>query len=401
MADNLFKWSGINRQGERTAGIMRAMDAATAEAELKKMDIEIISIKATREISFSLKRKKIKLKEIVLFTRYLATMLSAGLPILQALDIISHDQENEVLKSIVVSLRTNIATGMTFADALSLYPDYFDELYCNLIRAGEKSATLDKVLNQLGKYLERIDSIKRKVKHALIYPIAIVTVAVFVCLILLIFVIPQFQTMFQNAGAQLPRFTRIILSLSDFLRSYWWLVLVMFIFAVYFFKTLKQRNAYFADKVDASLLKAYIIGPIVEKAIIARFTRTLAITLDAGLPIVEAMKSMSNIMGNRIYTKAVVEICQQLTSGNQLSTTMEATKLFPTMAIQMISVGEVSGTLPAMLNTIANYYEEEVNNIADNLSTLLEPLIIVILGIIIGCFVVAMYLPIFKLGSTV
>jgi type IV pilus assembly protein PilC len=404
MADSIhsFQWTGINKQGSRVKGIIQAVDAKTAELGLKNMDIEVISIvEKKRSFQFPLWRKRVRPKDIVLFTRYLATMLAAGMPILKALDVIAHDNENELMSSVVMSLRTSISSGTTFADSLNQFPQYFNELYCNLVRAGEKSATLDVVLNRLAKYLEKIQTLKSKIKTALIYPIAIITVATVVSLILLVFVIPQFQTMFQNAGVQLPFFTLMVIHLSDFVRHYWYLILIVIFLAVWTFRKLKQTNPVFADRVDAYLLRIFIVGTIIKKAIISRFTRTLAITLDAGMPIVDSMKAMIRIMGNRVYSKGIQQICDDISSGHPLSSSMEQTKLFPNMVIQMVSVGEASGEMGAMLNNIANYYEEEVNIVVDNMMTLLEPAIIVVLGVIIGCFVVAMYLPIFKLGTTI
>ena len=404
MADNIhsFQWSGINKHGARVKGVIQAIDSKTAEIGLKNMDIEVISlIERKRQIGFSLMRKRIRSRDIVLFTRYLGTMLAAGMPILKALDVIAHDNENELMSTVVMSLRTSISSGTTFADSLNQFPQYFNELYVNLVRAGEKSATLDTVLSRLSKYLEKIELIKRKIKTALIYPAAIVFVAVVVCLILMIFVIPQFQTMYKNANVQLPAFTRLIINLSDLVRGYWYVLLGGLVAFIWGFRYLLRNNVAFAEKIDAYSLRIFIIGTVLKKGIISRFTRTLAITLDAGMPIVESMRSMVRIMGNRVYSKGVQQICDDITSGHQLSSSMESTKLFPNMVIQMVSVGEASGELGAMLNNIANYYEEEVNAIADNLMTLLEPIIIIVLGIIIGCFVVAMYLPIFKLGTTI
>ncbi len=403
MADNNlvnFKWAGINRQGKRLKGSLEAIDLKSAEAELHDRDIEVINIKQVKKSTF-LGRGKIKLRDVVLFTRYLTTMLSAGLPIIQALDIISRDPTNELLRSVVTSVKNNVSTGMTLGDSLAQYPKYFDELYVNLIRAGEKSGTLEKVLTRLVKYLERAQMLRTKVRNALIYPVAIISVAVIVSLILLIFVIPQFQTIFQNAGTQLPAFTRGVVALSAFLRGYWWFLLIAIGGGIWLFRYQKRNNERFEEWVDLQVLRLPIVGNVLRKSIIARFTRTLSITLESGLPIVESMHSMVNIMGNKIYTKAILEICDKLSSGHPLSSSMSNTKLFPNMTIQMIAVGEASGSLSDMLNVVANYYEEEVNNIADNLSTMLEPAIIVVLGAIIGCFVVAMYLPIFKIGSTV
>lgn len=403
MADNLltFKWSGINKHGKRLSGNIQAIDLRAAESELTSREVEIISIKQLASTKLLSRGGKIKPKDILLFTRYLTTMLSAGLPIIQGLEIISKDPGNELMRSVVVSIKNNVSSGMTLADSLAQYPKYFDELYINLVKAGEKSGTLEKVLVRLVKYLERVQTLKKKVRNALIYPVSIVAVALVVSLVLLIFVIPQFQVIFQNSGTQLPMFTRGVVAVSQFLRAYWWMLLILIVGSFYLYRFQVRTNQRFADWMDKFKLRIYLVGTILKKAIIARFTRTLAITLDSGLPIVESMSSMVNIMGNRIYSKALQEICEKLSSGHQLSTAMSQTKLFPNMTIQMISIGEAAGSLTEMLNVVANYYEEEVNQIADNLSTMIEPVIIVVLGIIIGCFVVAMYLPIFKIGSAV
>lgn len=396
-----YKWTGINKQGNRLKGVIQAADVKNAEAELKKMEIDVISLSVKPPLFFSFNRSKIKTKELIFFTRYLSTMLSAGMPILQALDVIAQDQENPTMQSVVNSLRSNITAGLSLSDALSKFPKYFDELYCNLARAGEKSATLETVLNRIVKYLEKSEKLKSKIKTALIYPVIIASVAIIVSLILLFFVVPQFQTMFNNAGVPLPAFTRGVIHVSDFLRSYWLFMLVIILVAIWGFKYLLRKNAAMADKVDAFSLRLFIYGAILKKAIIARFTRTLAITLDAGLPIVDSMKMMVTIMSNRIYSKALLKVCDDVASGHQLASSLDKTKLFPNMVVQMVSVGEASGALGNMLNNIAAHYEEEVDTIADNLSSLIEPLIIIILGVIIGCFVVSMYLPIFKLGTTI
>ncbi len=396
-----YHWVGMNKQGARVQGVIEAIDNKAAEAELKNQAIEVISLEAKRPLMQNFFRKKVKTKEIIFFTRYLTTMISAGMPILHSLDVIAQDQENPTMKAVVVSIRTNITSGMTLSDSLSQFPDYFDDLYCNLTKAGERSATLENVLGRIAKYMEKTARIKRKVKNALIYPAIISSVALGVSLILLLFVVPQFQKMFQDAHVPLPYFTQLIIHLSDFIKHFWWLLIAITIFMVWGFKYLRKNNVSFDEGIDRLSLRIFLYGPIIKKAIIARFTRTLSITLDAGLPIVEAMKIMVNIMNNRIYSNGISKVCEDLTTGNQLSVSMEKTKLFPNMVIQMVSVGEASGAMGEMLNSIASYYEEEVDSITDNLSSLVEPVVIVVLGAIIGCFVVAMYLPIFKLGSTI
>lgn len=406
MADNKqsFQWTGINAKGMRIDGVVQATDLKDAQAELSKIGVEVISLQAKRGFNFSNSKifsmkKKIKPKDILLFTRYISTMLTAGLPIIQSLDIISKDQENPAIQEMILTIKNNIAGGKTLAESFKLYPQHFNDLYCNLISSGEKSGTLEKILKRLGNYLERTETLKKKVKKALIYPIAIMTVALGVSLVLLIFVVPQFQKMFSSFGAELPFFTRMIVTLSDFLRAYWWLLLFGSVGGVIALKRYIASSESTQVFIDRYSLKVYIIGDVMQKSVVARFARTLATTLEAGMPIVESMKAMSLIMGNKVYSKGVLDVCNDVVNGKQLSVAMESTKLFPNMAVQMIAVGEASGSLSEMLNKVADYYEEEVNNIVDNLSSLLEPVIMVVLGVIVGSFVVAMYLPIFKIGS--
>ena len=399
-----YYYIGINKSGERVSGILQGADKKEAHLELEKNGIEIIKLTEKKGILFKkffdeLKKQKITKKDVLLFTRYLATLLSAGLPITQALDIMSHDNENSSAQELMVSIKNSVEGGKTLSESFKKYPKYFDELYCNLIRAGEQSGTLDKILLRLGNYLERSETLKRKVKKALIYPAAIITVAFVVSLVLLIFVVPQFEDIFKSFGAQLPLFTRIVLQASRVIRDEWWVVLLIVTSIILGFRHALKKSEKMNIYLDRLLLKIYIIGPILKKSIIARYSRTLATTLGAGMPIVESMHTMSNIMGNRIYADAVESICDNVTNGHTLSSSMHDTQLFPNMTIQMISVGEASGSLEDMLNKIADYYEEEVNSIVDNLSSLLEPVIMVILGVIIGGFVIAMYMPIFKLGS--
>lgn len=404
MADNTqaYQWSGINNQGKRVAGTLQAADAKDAHSELKKMGIEVIDLQQKKTFGLDIKflsRKKIKAEDVLLFTRYLSTMMAAGLPIMQALDILSKDQENPSMQSLITNIKNNIAGGKTLAESFSQYPDQFNELYISLIRAGEKSGTLDKILKRLSLYLERTEGLKKKVKKAMVYPAAIMTVALIVSCVLLIFVVPQFRDMFKSFGAELPAFTRGVIFMSDILRTYWWLILLIVFGSISWLRHAIKTNQKIQNMIDQRVLKIMVIGPILRKSIIARFTRTLATTLEAGMPIVEAMKSMNQIMGNKIYSDAAATICSEVISGHQLSVSMNSTGLFPNIAIQMIGVGEASGSLSEMLTKVADYYEEEVNNTVDNLSSLLEPLIMMVLGVIIGGFVVAMYLPIFKLGS--
>lgn len=398
---NSYNWSGLDRSGNRVTGVMSADDVKEIQQELKKRDIEVVSIKQKKAalMIFSKRKKKIKPTDILLFTRYLSTLISSGLPVLQAFDVISRDQENSTLQELIISLRTNIAGGKTLSESFMQHPQYFSKLYCNLIRSGEVSGTIEKILKRIGNYLERTESLKRKIKKALIYPIAILTVSFAVSLILLIFVVPRFEKVFSSFGAELPFFTQIVIMLSNFLQAYWWIVIAAIIGMIFGARYLIKNSEKVRHYIDLWSLKIAIFGPILKKAIIARFTRTLAITLDAGMPIVEALKGMPDLMGNSIYASAVKKINEEIISGNQLNVAMSNSKLFPHMAVQMVAIGEESGSLSEMLNKVADYYEEDVNGVVDNLSSLLEPVIMVILGIIVGGFIIAMYLPIFKLGS--
>ena len=397
-----YHWLGINKKGERVNGTLDAADAKDAHTELEKSGIEVIKLiqKRTQGKRFSIfGKKKIKSNEILLFTRYLSTMLSAGLPVTQALEIISHDQDNPSMQGLIVSIKSSIEGGKTLSEAFSKHPKYFNELYCSLIKAGERSGTLDKILIRIASYLERTESLKRKVKKAMIYPIAIIAVAVLVSLVLLIFVVPQFEKMFKSFGAELPIFTRMVVTFSRFLRDYWWIVIGGSVFFYYALKNSISKSEYIKFKIDKWMLRVYVIGPIFTKSIMARFARTLSTTLAAGMPIVESIQGLSDVVGNRVYKRALLTICEDVKTGRQLSVSMSSTKLFPNMVIQMINVGEASGSLESMLNRIADYYEEEVNTIVDSLSSLLEPVIMLVLGVLIGGFVIAMYIPIFRLGS--
>jgi len=394
-----FKWTGINRSGQRITGVVKGNSLAEAQIELRRKEIEVIELRTISEKKFNLGKKKVKNKDILIFTHYLSTMIAAGLPIIQALDILSHDDDNKKMQDFIISLKSNVSAGKTLSESFSKYPQYFNNLYCSLIRTGERSGALDKILNRLGIYLEKTEALKKKIRKAMIYPAAIITVALIVSLVLLIFVVPKFEEIFSSFGAKLPAFTRMVIGFSNLLQSYWWVILIAGIGGFFGFRQWLKKSENARYQVDAVLLRLYILGPILKKAIIARYSRTLAITLEAGMPITDALKSMEEIVGNKVYASAVQKIYKEVVNGNRLSIAMANTKLFPNMAIQMISVGEASGALGEMLNRIADYFEDDVNNIVDNLSSLLEPLIMVVLGVIIGGFVIAMYLPIFKMGG--
>ncbi len=399
-----FRWTGLNNQGSRVSGTIQSTDMKTAQLELKKMGIEVIGLDIKHGFNFSSSKlfsakQKITVADILIFTRYLSTLLSAGLPIIQSLEIMAHDQDNESMKSLLTTIKNNVSEGRTLAESFAQHPKLFGDLYCNLIKTGEMSGTLEKTLLRLERHLERSETLKRKLKKALVYPIAILSIAMIVSLVLLIFVVPQFQKMFSSLGAELPTFTMLIVHLSNFLQQYWWFMVIVLVSAVYGLKVCLREYPDFSLLIERWSLNMYIVGPLLRKGIIARFSRTLATTFDSGMPIVESMKAMSQVMGSKIYGKAVLKIHDDIINGHALSASMTTSKLFPNMVIQMIAVGEASGTLSAMLNKVADYYEEEVNTVVDNLSSLLEPVIMLVLGVIVGGFVIAMYLPIFKMGS--
>ncbi|MDR3476505.1 MAG: type II secretion system F family protein [Gammaproteobacteria bacterium] len=404
MADTqpVYRWKGIDKQGKRTGGSIQSSDINAARTELKKSGTEVISIAETKSFSLgSHVKKRIKQKDILLFTRLLSTMLTAGLPIVQAIDVIARDQENIAMRSMLNQIKTNLAGGKTLTEAFRKNPKQFNNLYCSLISTGEKSGTLDKILNRFATYMEKSATLKSKIKKALVYPAAIIAISLIVSSILLIFVVPQFQTIYSSFGAELPYFTRMVVHVSEILRHYWWMVLLSVAAAIFGFRRALVKSEVFAEKIDSFKLKVPVFGELLKKGIIARFTRTLAISLDSGMPIVDAMRSMGDVMDNKMYRKAVIQICNEVVNGNQLSVAINNTKLFPNLAVQMIAIGEASGSLGEMLNKVADYYEEDVGHMVDNLSNLLEPLIMVVLGVIIGGFVIAMYLPIFKIGSIV
>lgn len=400
-----FYWIGINKDGERVNGTLDAIDTKDAHNELEKNNIEIIKLvksKPKSEALFSLPffgPKKIKHSDILLFTRYLSTMLSAGLPVTQALEIISHDQDNPSMQALINTIRSNIEGGKTLAEAFSRHPEHFNQLYCSLINAGERSGTLDQILIRIASFLDRTENLKRKVKKAMIYPAAIITIAVFVSVILLVFVVPQFEKMFKSFGAELPIFTQIVVGISRFMRDYWWVILVAVVLLYFSIKHVIRTSEYAKYLIDKWSLRIYIIGPILTKSILARATRTLSTTLAAGMPIVDSMQTIADVVDNRVFKRAILSISEDVQSGRQLSVSMSSTKLFPNMVIQMIAVGEASGSLENMLNRVADYFEEEVNAIVDTLSSLLEPIIMLVLGVLIGGFVIAMYVPIFRIGS--
>ena len=396
-----FVWEGMDQRGARAQGELSARTEMVARAELRRQGIRVVKIRRKPKALFGSGQKKISTKDIAIFSRQLATMLSSGVPLVQAFEIVGRGHEKRSMQDLLLKIKADIESGITLAEALGNHPQYFDDLFCNLVRAGEQAGVLETLLHKIAEYKEKTESIKGKIKKALTYPTAVIVVAVVVSAILLIFVVPQFEELFKGFGADLPTFTRMVVNLSRFVQEWWHAVLGLVIMLVYGFIQLKKRSVTFNHVLDRISLRVPVVGVIITKAAIARFARTLATMSAAGVPLVEALQSVSGATGNSVYAAAVLRIREDVASGSQLQQSMRLTSLFPNMVVQMIAIGEEAGSLDSMLAKVADFYEEEVDNAVDSLSSLIEPMIMVILGVVVGGLVVAMYLPIFKLGSVV
>lgn len=382
-------------------GDIQARSLALAKADLRKQGLIVNKLGKKRKPFFDRKNKKITPGDITIFSRQLATMIESGIPLVQSFDIVAKGQTNKRLQDLIENIKHDVETGLTLSESLMKHPAYFNDLFCNLVDAGEKSGSLDIMLDKVATYKEKIESIKKKIKKALTYPMAVLAVAFIVTAGLLIFVVPQFESLFKGFGADLPAMTQMVVNMSKFFQSYWYLIFGAVGGGIYAFVYAKNHSLDFAQSIDRVMLKFPVIGPILEKASIARFARTLSITFAAGLPLVEALKSVSGATGNIIFSKATDKIREEVSTGQQMNLAMENTHLFPNMVIQMVAIGEESGALEKMLSKVADFYEEDVDNAVDALSSLLEPIIMSILGVLVGGLVIAMYLPIFKLGSAV
>jgi type IV pilus assembly protein PilC len=395
----VFLWEGKDKRGKVLKGERAARNQTLIRAELRKQGITPSRVRKKPKPLFGGAGKTIKARDIAVFTRQLATMLNAGIPLVQAFGIISAAAENPRLQKLINTIRVDVESGATLAEALAKHPAYFDELYVNLVESGESAGVLDQVLENIATYKERIESIKGKIKKALFYPATVVGVAILVTAILLVFVIPQFESIFQSFGGDLPAFTRLVVDLSETLQQSGWIYLLVIIALVVGFMALKKRSRPFAHFLDRVSLKIPVVGGVLEKAALSRFARTLATTFAAGVPLVDALKTVAGATGNVVYGDATLQIRDDVATGHQMQLAMQQTGLFPPMVVQMTAIGEEAGSLDAMLTKVANFYEEEVNNTVDALSSLLEPFIIILVGVIVGGIVVAMYLPIFKMAA--
>ena len=395
-----FQWEGVDKKGKKIKGEMDAASVAFVNSMLRRQGISPVKVKKRASALFSTK-KRITPKDVSVFTRQLATMLAAGIPVAQAFDIVGRGHENPSMRELVNTVKHDIESGTSMTESLGKHPLYFDELYCNLVQAGEAAGILDTILDKLAIYKEKIESLKSKIKSALFYPTAVIVVAFIITSVLMIFVIPQFESLFKGFGADLPAFTKLVIDISNVFTNYWWAIFGSIIGSVAFFSYSYKRSTKMQHTMDRLLLRAPVIGEIVRKATIARFTRTLATMFAAGVPLVEALDSVAGASGNRVYFEGTMDIKADVTTGNQLQAAMGSTGLFPNMVVQMVAIGEESGELDSMLNKVADIYEQEVDDAVNGLASLLEPIIMAFLGVVIGGLVVAMYLPIFKLAATV
>lgn len=397
---DVFVWEGTDKKGKRVKGETQAPSVAFVNATLRRQGINPLKV-SKRASSLFQKKKKIKPKDISVFTRQLATMILAGIPIVQAFDIVGKGHENASMQELLMAIKQDIESGTPMNAALAKHPLYFDALYCNLVAAGEQAGILDTLLDKVATYKEKIEGIKGKIKSALFYPTAIIIVAFIVTAILMIFVIPQFQKMFQGFGADLPALTQFVINISIVFQNYWWAIFGGIIGTVVGTGYAYKRSVKMQHGLDRALLKVPVIGEMVKKATIARFARTLATMFTAGMPLVEALDSVAGAAGNRVYYEGVLAIKNDISTGMQLQAAMNATSLFPNMVIQMVAIGEESGELDTMLGKVADFYEAEVDDAVAALSSLLEPMIMAFLGVVVGGLVIAMYLPIFKMASVV
>lgn len=397
---SVFTWEGTDRKGARIKGELSGASPALVKAQLRKQGVNPLKVRK-KSVSLFSAGKKIKPMDIALFTRQMATMMKAGVPLLQSFDIIGEGFDNPNMRKLVDDLKQEVAAGNSFAAALRKKPQYFDDLYCNLVDSGEQSGALETLLDRVATYKEKTEALKAKIKKAMNYPIAVVLVAIIVSAILLIKVVPQFQDVFANFGAELPAFTLMVIGLSEALQEWWYVVLIAMIGAGVAFKQAHTRSEKFRNWFDRLVLKIPVVGDILYKSAVARFARTLSTTFAAGVPLVDALDSVAGATGNVVFRNATAKVKSDVSSGMQLNFSMRTTNTFPSMAIQMTAIGEESGSLDEMLAKVATFYEDEVDNMVDGLTALMEPMIMAVLGVLVGGLIIAMYLPIFQLGSVV
>lgn len=400
-AATMYVWEGTDKRGVVMKGEQPAKNANFVRAELRRQGITPKIVKVKPKPLFGSAGKRVTPLDIAIFSRQIATMMKAGVPIVGALEIIGSGNKNPKMQQLVNAIRADVESGSSLSEAIGKHPVQFDELYRNLVRAGESAGVLETVLDTVATYKENLEALKGKIKKALFYPTAVVAVALIVSAILLIFVVPTFEEVFQGFGADLPAFTKMVIGLSDFMVAWWWLILLVIVGTGIATVMAFKRSLAFQHFVDRLILKLPVIGQIMHNSAVARFSRTLAVTFKAGVPLVEALDTVAGATGNTVYEKAVLRMRDDVAVGYPVNMAMKQTNMFPHMLVQMTAIGEEAGALDTMLFKVAEFYEQEVNNAVDALSSLLEPMIMVFLGVVVGGMVVAMYLPIFKLGAVV
>lgn len=396
-----FKWEGTDRKGQRVKGQSMGPSESLIKSQLRKQGVNPISVRKQSSLLSASKKKAIKSVDISIFSRQMATMMAAGVPLVQALEIVGRGHDNPSMAEMILGIKAHVEGGNSFASSLAKYPLYFDDLFVNLVDAGERSGALETLLDKIATYKEKTELIKKKVKKALTYPTAVLAIAFIVTGILLYFVVPTFAELFQGFGADLPAFTKMVIDLSEFVQAKWWIILGIGGGSFYALFEAKRRSANVRRFLDRLLLKVPVVGDILYKSAVARFARTLSTMFAAGVPLVEAMESVAKAAGNIVFTEAILVMRDQVSTGQQLQLTMQQSGMFPNMAVQMVAIGEESGALDEMCAKVADFYESEVDSLVDSLSSLLEPMIMAILGVLVGGLVTAMYLPIFKLGQAV
>lgn len=400
-AASLFLWEGMNKKGNRAKGELPGASIALVKADLRRQGITPLKVRKKPKPLFGKRKQKITASDISVFSRQMATMMSSGVPLVQSFDIVGRGHENPSMQDLIMNVKAGVESGSSLAESLAKHPLYFDDLFCSLVHAGEQAGILENLLDKIATYKEKVEAIKGKIKKALFYPAAILVVSFIITAILLIFVIPQFESMFKNFGGDLPAMTQFVVKLSEVFQAWWWAIFGGVGAVLYGIGQLKRRSKRFNEMMDRAILKLPIIGDIITKATIARFARTLSTMFAAGMPLVEAMETVANAAGNSVYTRAILGMKDEVATGQQVNVAMRDTGLFPNMVVQMLAIGEETGTVDSMLAKVADFYEEEVDNMVDGLSSLLEPLIMAVLGVLIGGLVIAMYLPIFKMGQVV
>ncbi len=395
-----FVWKGINRDGQKTSGELRGLSVAEIRTTLKTQGVTPKTVKKKAASLFK-SEKKITAMDIAMITRQIATMLAAGVPLVTTIELLGRGHEKAKVRELLGGILTDVQSGIPLSDALRPHRQYFDDLYVDLVAAGEHSGSLDAVFDRIATYREKAESLKSKIKKAMFYPAAVVVVAIAVTVLLLLFVVPQFESIFAGFGAELPAFTQIVVNLSRWLQASWYYFVLAIILLIWAFRRAHLNSQAFRDRVDETILKIPAIGNILHKAAMARFARTLATTFSAGVPLIDGLESAAGASGNAVYRKALLKVRQEVMSGMQMNVAMRTTGLFPDMLIQMVMIGEESGGLDDMLNKVANIYEMQVDDAVDGLSSLIEPIMMVVIGTVVGGLIVAMYLPIFQMGNIV